>query len=78
MTHSIKCSLQQQFHNSIVVTFCVGKTGATALAQLGFMAGSHVGRLSGRLAGRLADEMLLHLEIFKIICWMKHWKFIRI
>ena len=29
---------------------------------------------------RLADEMLLHLEIFRIsyICWTKNWKFISV
>ena len=26
-----------------------------------------------RLAGSQADEMLLNLEIFKIMYWMKHW-----
>ena len=37
------------------------KTGVVALAQLALMAGSQ------------ADEMLLSLEIFKIIYSMKHW-----
>ena len=61
-----KCSSEQQFRKSIVVTFLCKKTGALALEQPGLM------------AGMLADEMLLHLEIFKIIYWLKHWKFISV
>ena len=38
--------------------------GTIALVQLGLT--------------RLADEMLVHLGIFKIICWTKHQKFIHI
>ena len=51
-----------------MITFLWEKTGAIALAQ--------PGPTVGRLAGSLADEMLLHLEIFKIIYWMKYWKII--
>ena len=43
--------------------FVCEKTGAVALAK------------PGLTAGRLANKMLLHLEIFKIIYWTKHWKF---
>ena len=50
-----KHSSEQQFHKSVMVTFLWEFTGAITLAQLGLT------------AGRLADEMLLHLEIFKII-----------
>ena len=54
------------FVNSLVVTCLCDKTRAVALAQPDFM------------ASRLTDEMLLHLEFFKIIYWPKHWKFISI
>jgi len=47
------------------------KSGAIALVLLGLMAG----RQAGRLAGRLADKIVLNLEIFKIIYWMKYSNF---
>ena len=58
-------------YSLIAVTFLCEKTGAIILAQLAL-------RYSGRQAGRLADEMLLHLEIFKIIYQTKYWKFISV
>jgi len=44
------------------------KFGAIALVLLSFMAG----RLAGWLAGKPADKIVLNLEIFKIIYWMKY------
>ena len=55
-----RSSEQQFFINPSRLPFLCEKTGAIALAQLGLT------------AGRQADEMLLHLEIFKIIYWTKH------
>ena len=53
-------SLEQQFRKSVVATFLCEKTGAVTLAQ------------PGLTAGRQADEMLLHLEIFRMIYCAKH------
>ena len=61
-----------------MVTFLCEKTGAVALAQLDIMAGRQASMLAGWQASNQADEMLLHLEIFKIIYRTKHWKFINI
>jgi len=47
------------------------KSGAIALVQLGLTAGW----LAGWLAGRQSDEIVLNLEIFKIICWIKYSSF---
>ena len=58
------------FVNLLEFTFLCKKTGTVALVQPGLTAGGQ--------AGSQADKMLLHLEIFKIIFWMKHWKFIGI
>ena len=59
-----KHSLEQQFCKSVAVAFLCEKTRAVALVQLGLMV--------GKQAGRLADEMVRHLEIFRIIYWTKH------
>jgi len=47
------------------------KSGAIALVLLGLTAGW----LAGRLAGWPADKIVLNLEIFKIIYWMKYLTF---
>jgi len=47
------------------------KSGIIALVLPGLTAGW----LAGRLAGRLADEIVLNLEIFKIIHQMKYSSF---
>jgi len=51
--------------------FLCEKSGAIALAQPGLTAGWR----AVRLAGRPADEILLNLEIFKIIYRMKYSSF---
>ena len=56
----------RSFVNPSWLSFLCEKTEAVALAQPGLTAGS------------LADEMLLHLEIFKIIYWTKYWKLITV
>ena len=50
-------------HSSEQLPLLCEKTGAIALAQLGLN------------YGRQADKVLLHLEIFKIMYWMKHENF---
>jgi len=48
--------------------FLCEKSGAIALVLLGLTAG----RLAGWLSSRLANEIVLNLEIFKIIYQMKY------
>ena len=64
MAQWINILQNSSFVNPSRLPFLCEKTGAVALVQPGLM------------AGRLADEMLLHLEIFKIIYWTKYWKFV--
>ena len=66
MAQWIKVLRNSSFVNLSRLSFLCEKTGAVALAQLGLMAGSP------------ADEMMLHLEIFKITYWTKYWKFISV
>ena len=70
MVQWINVLQNNSFVNPSWLPFLIAKTGAIALAQPGLTA--------GRQADSQVDEMLLHLEIFKIIYWMKHWKFIGI
>jgi len=51
------------------------KSGAIALVQPGLMAGWLAGWLAGWQAGRQSDKIVLNLEIFKIIYWMKYLSF---
>ena len=64
MAQWINVLWNSSFVNPSRLSFLCEKTGAVALAQPGLMASSP------------ADEMLLHLEIFKITYWTKYCKFI--
>jgi len=57
-------SSEQQFCKLDAITFLVGKNW------------SHIALvLPGLMAGWLVDEIVLNLEIFKIIYWMKYLSF---
>ena len=66
MAQWINVLWNSSFVNLSRLSFLCEKTGAVVLAQPGLTAGSP------------ADEMLLHLEIFKITYWTKYWKFISV
>ena len=66
MVQWINILRNSSFVNPSRLSFLRKKTGAVALVQPGLTAGSQ------------ADEMLLHLENFKIIYWTKYWKFIAV
>ena len=68
MVQKINVLWNNSFVNPSRLPFVCEKTGAVALVQLGLMA--------GRQSSSQADEMLLHLEIFKIVYWTNYWIFI--
>jgi len=51
------------------------KSGAIALVLLGLMAGWQSSRQAGWLVGWPADKIVLNLEIFKFMYWMKYMSF---
>ena len=70
MAQWINILRNNSFINLPRLPFLCEKTEAVPLAQPG-----SYGRQAGRQTGSQANEIL---EIFKIIYWMKYWKFISV
>jgi len=67
MAQWIQLLWNNSFINQTRLPFLGEKSGAIALVLLGLMA--------GKQAGWLADEIVLNLENFKIIYWIKYLNF---